>query len=159
MLRISRLADYGTVVMTFLAKNRDPEVPGELMQANARTIATETHLTVPTVSKILKLLLHAGLLISHRGIRGGYQLAKSAESISIAEIILALEEKTGLTECSHSNHHCTLSPQCAIRENWLTLNRAIQKALESVSLNHLISPHFDETMVNVSAIKTALPNR
>lgn len=148
MLRISKLADYGTLVMAFLAKN-----PNTSTQSNARTIAAETHLSVPTVSKLLKLLAHAGLLVSHRGTRGGYQLARSADEISIADIILALEEKMGLTECSHAGHHCALSPLCTTQDNWLTLNRAIQQAMKSVSLDALASPHFTEQMIDVSAIK------
>lgn len=150
MLRISRLTDYGTMVMAFLAKHTEA---GAYQQANAREIATEMHLSVPTVSKLLKLLAHAGLLISHRGIRGGYQLAKSAETISVADIVNALEEKTGLTECSHAHYHCTLSAICTTQNNWQTLNRAIQTALASVSLHHLIHPRFQETMVDISAIQ------
>lgn len=150
MLRISKLADYGTVVMAFLARNAENPLP---LKTNARTIAEETHLSVPTVSKLLKLLAHAGLLTSHRGVRGGYQLAKPAESISITEIILALEEKMGLTECTHIDHHCALSGLCTTRSNWQILNHAIQKALESVSLGNLASPHFKETMIDVSRIK------
>ncbi len=139
MLRISKLADYGTVVMAFLARNAKSFSP---MCANARTIASETHLSIPTVSKLLKQLVHAGLLISQRGVRGGYQLARSAETISVAAIIHALEEKTGLTECAQFNHHCALSPICTTRDNWRTLNQAIQNALESVSLEALAKAHF-----------------
>lgn len=140
MLRISKLADYGTVILAFLARNVDKTI-----QANARTIAAETHLTVPTVSKLLKLLVHAGLLTSQRGIRGGYQLARPARDISIADIIDALEEKNGLTECSHANHHCSLSAMCTTRDNWQTLNLAIRKVLEEVSLSELANPHFNAT--------------
>lgn len=146
MLRISKLADYGTMVMAFLAKNAHGDT-------NARTIAAQTHLSVPTVSKLLKQLAHAGLLTSHRGMRGGYQLAKPASHISVADIIMAFEEKTGLTECSETQHHCVFSALCTTRDNWLTLNRAIQHALNSVSLDNLASPHFKETMIDVSAIK------
>ncbi len=154
MLRISKLADYGTMVMAFLAKNASIDgLNNPSQQANARTIAAETHLAMPTVSKLLKLLAHAGLLVSHRGTRGGYQLARPAEKISIADIILALEEKMGLTECSHLGHHCAFSTLCTTRDNWQTLNRAIQQALESVSLGNLASPNFTEHMIDVSAIK------
>lgn len=146
MLRISKLADYGTMVMAFFARQ-------SIVRANAREIAAEIHLSVPTVSKLLKSLAHANLLTSHRGTHGGYQLARSADKISIAEIIHALEDNVGLTECSHANHHCALSTGCVTRDNWQTLNRAIQSALESVSLKNLISPNFHETSVNVSAIK------
>lgn len=142
MLRISKLADYGAVVMAFLARHAPGGDGTTLVRANARTIAAETHLSVPTVSKLLKLLAHAGLLISQRGVRGGYQLARSAGTISVGAIIKALEEKTGLTECAQFNHHCALSPVCTTRDNWRILNQAIQNALESVSLEALAQTHF-----------------
>lgn len=143
MLRISKLADYGAVVMAFLARNAPEKSQGRVsVRANARTIAHETRLSVPTVSKLLKLLAHAGLLVSQRGVQGGYQLARPAETISVAAIIHALEEKTGLTECAQFNHHCALSPVCITRDNWRTLNLAIQNALESISLEALAQTHF-----------------
>ena len=66
MLRISKLADYGTVIMVYLAKH-----PQQL--CNARDIALHTHLTVPTVSKLLKRLTAAGLVRSVGGVAGGYR--------------------------------------------------------------------------------------
>jgi len=147
MLRLSKLADYGTQVMAVLARNPDSA-------ANAREIAAETHLSIPTVSKLLKLLSHAKLLHSRRGIRGGYQLAHPPKAISVAAIIEALEGKSGLTECSNDHHHCALSSVCRTRGNWQILNHAIQRALESVSLEALARPHLKEYSIDVSAIQT-----
>ncbi len=69
MLRISRLTDYATVILASLAG-------GSL--ASAAEIAERTHIGLPTVSKLLKELQHAGLVRSMRGARGGYQLARPA---------------------------------------------------------------------------------
>src|SRR3569833_3336912 len=82
MLRVGKLTDYGTVVMTHLA--RDPQ---GLHSANE--IAAELGLALPTVSKILKALVQDGLLVSHRGAKGGYSLALAPERISVARIIAA----------------------------------------------------------------------
>ncbi len=65
MLRISRLTDYATVILASLAG-------GAL--ASAADIAERTHIGLPTVSKLLKELQHAGLVRSVRGAHGGYQL-------------------------------------------------------------------------------------
>lgn len=133
MLRISKLADYGTVVMVYLAKH---------MQAlcNARDIALHTHLAVPTVSKILKRLTGAGLLISVRGVAGGYRLQRSATEISVSQIIFAFEDHRGFTECSLQPNACSLQGICTIQGNWQLISHAIEMALESVSLDALAKP-------------------
>lgn len=133
MLRISKLADYGTVVMVYLAKHVQ-----EL--CNARDIALHTHLTVPTVSKILKRLTAAGLLSSVRGVTGGYRLQRSATEISVSQIIYALEEHRGFTECSLQPNDCSLQQVCTIQGNWRLISHAIETALDSVSLDALAKP-------------------
>ncbi len=133
MLRISKLADYGTVVMVYLAKHAD-----EL--CNARDIALHTHLAVPTVSKILKRLTGAGLLTSVRGVAGGYRLQRSANDISVSQIIYALEEHRGFTECSLQPNDCSLQGVCTIQGNWRLISHAIETALDSVSLDALAKP-------------------
>lgn len=133
MLRISKLADYGTVVMVYLARHKQ-----EL--CNARDIALHTHLTVPTVSKILKCLTGAGLLTSVRGVAGGYRLRRPATEISVSQIIFAMEEQRGFTECSMHPNGCSLQGVCTIQGNWQLISQAIETALDSVSLATLAKP-------------------
>lgn len=145
MLRISKLADYGTVVMVYLAKHAN-EI------CNARDIATHTHLALPTVSKLLKRLTAAGLLTSIRGVTGGYRLKRSASLISVSEIIHALEDNRGLTECSSEHNQCSLQHVCHIQSNWRAISTAIESALESVSLEALAKPYL--TAVDMGRLKT-----
>lgn len=133
MLRISKLADYGTVVMVYLAKRSNA-------LCNARDIALHTHVSVPMVSKLLKRLTAAGLLISVRGASGGYRLQREAVDITVAQIIYALEEQRGLTECSLENNECSLQDVCHIQGNWRLISRAIETALDNVSLALLAKP-------------------
>jgi FeS assembly SUF system regulator len=133
MLRISKLADYGTVVMVYLAKR------GQTL-CSARDIAQHTHVTVPMVSKLLKRLTAAGLLTSVRGVSGGYRLQREASLITVAEIIYALEEHRGLTECSLQHNECSLQGVCHIQGNWRLISQAIEAALDSVSLEMLAKP-------------------
>jgi FeS assembly SUF system regulator len=107
---------------------------------NARDIALHTHLTVPTVSKLLKRLTAAGLLTSVRGASGGYRLQRPAAQISVAAIISALEEQLGLTECSLQPNPCNLQEVCHIQDNWQLISQAIETALDSVSLEILAKP-------------------
>jgi FeS assembly SUF system regulator len=131
MLRISKLTDYATVILAYLAKQ-----PQAIQ--TTRVIATKTSLSVPTVSKLLKQLTRCGLLIAQRGSKGGYRLAKPAQQISIAQIIHALEGMIALTECSHHNNQCHVTQTCAVRHHWQRINHQIHATLMNISLAEMI---------------------
>lgn len=133
MLRISKLTDYGIMVMTYLA--HDPEATH-----NANEIAVAVRVGAPTVSKILKALARAGLVTSNRGAKGGYSLGREASQISVAEIIGAIEGPFGITECSTQPGLCAQEKHCAIRPNWQRVNHAVHRALEGVSLAGMMQP-------------------
>ncbi len=133
MLRLSKLTDYATVILSFIARDN----------ANvhaAMEIASETGIALPTVSKILKLLVKANILTSSRGAKGGYALAGAPEKVTIAAVISALEGPIALTECSISQQRCEQASGCEIRGNWSLINRTIHDALESVTLADMIRP-------------------
>jgi FeS assembly SUF system regulator len=130
MLRMSKLTDYGTVVLAQLAGG-----DGGMMSAS--TVAEATRLGQPTVSKLLKLLVRAGLVVSERGPHGGYALARPATLISAAEILDALEGELALTECSAATGTCDLESHCRVGAAWQRINRSIRAALENVTLADL----------------------
>lgn len=133
MLRMSKLTDYGTVVLAFLA-NR----PGDMH--SAAEIAEATRLGIPTVSKVLKKLAGAGVLTSCRGAHGGYSLARDARNISAVEIIDALEGPLAITECSGDHSLCSLESVCALGSRWQQINTVIRGALGKISLAELAAP-------------------
>ena len=133
MLRVSKLTDYATVVMTALA-----ESPSAVLSAQA--LAERARLEVPTVSKLLKQLAHAGLIESFRGVNGGYRLAHSAAEISVAEIVIAMEGPIGMTECGARPGHCDHERHCGVRGNWQRINQAIEQALRAVTLADMAAP-------------------
>ena len=133
MLRLSKLTDYATVILSFMARD-NTQVHA------AMEIALATGIALPTVSKILKLLLNAKVLISTRGAKGGYALARAPEKITIAAVISALEGPIALTECSISQQGCEQASGCEIRGNWGLINQTIHNALESVTLADMIKP-------------------
>jgi FeS assembly SUF system regulator len=126
MLRLSKLTDYGIVVMAHLA--RQPE-----RSHTAAEIAAALPLGAPTVSKLLKLLARGGLLVSQRGAKGGYVLARRAEEISVAQVISALEGPIALTECVLPGA-CRQAESCGVRGNWMKLSGTVYHALDGVSL-------------------------
>jgi FeS assembly SUF system regulator len=133
MLRLSKLTDYATVILSFMARDNT------YMHA-AMEIASVTGIALPTVSKILKLLVNAKVLISTRGAKGGYALARAPEKITVAAVISALEGPIALTECSISLRGCEQASGCEIRGNWSLINQTIHDALESVTLADMIRP-------------------
>lgn len=131
MIRVSRLADYASVVMACLARHPDEVLP-------AAQVGEEIHLEPPTVSKLLKRLAQAGLVESFRGAAGGYRLARSAKDISLAEIVEALDGPIGLTECSAGHMGCERQPYCAVARDWQGVGATIGNALRGVSLADML---------------------
>ncbi len=132
MLRVSRLTDYATVVMTCIAAH-----PQSVL--STAQIADETQLELPTVSKLLKSLGHAGLVESFRGVNGGYRLARPAAAISLAEIVEAMEGRIGMTECG-TDGQCDRASQCGVRGSWRQINHILDNALRGVSLADMLQP-------------------
>jgi FeS assembly SUF system regulator len=135
MIRLGKLTDYGLLVMSQIARSPRSELH------TARDLALKCRLPLPTVSKLLKILLQSGLLASHRGIKGGYNLVREPNLISVAEIVSALEGPLALTECSTDVAGlCDLEPSCPIRDNQRIINQVIRGALQKVTLSDLIRP-------------------
>ena len=134
MFRVSRLTDYATVVMTCIAAH-----PGEDVLSTAE-IAEQAHLELPTVSKLLKSLGHAGLVESFRGVNGGYRLARPPQQISLAEIVEAIEGPLGMTECTLSEGQCEREAQCGVRGSWQHINHVLDNALRTMSLADMLRP-------------------
>jgi FeS assembly SUF system regulator len=131
MLRISKLTDYGTVLLAHLARN-----PDEI--CSSADIAACTGIALPTASKLLKSLARNDLVTSTRGANGGYRLARNARDISAADIIDALEGPVSITECSAIDSHCDIEEACSVGNAWQRINIAIRNALQEVSLVDLL---------------------
>ena len=131
MLRITKLTDYATVVLCALA-----DAPARVH--SAAELAETARLELPTVSKVLKPLAHAGLVTSFRGASGGYKLARVPAQISLIEIVEAIEGKLGLTECSGEHSSCEHEPHCGTRGHWHRVNEVIAGALRGVSLAEML---------------------
>jgi FeS assembly SUF system regulator len=143
MLRLSKMADYGTQVMTYMA--RDQAVH------SANEVSTGLGIAVPTVSKILKMLVRKNLVGSVLGAKGGYMLARDPSEISIAEIIHAMDGPISITECSGTTT-CDRESTCSTRSNWQGINHIIQDALEKVNLAEMIAPK--PQVVDISALRS-----
>jgi FeS assembly SUF system regulator len=131
MFRLNKLTDYALVVMQHVASH--PEEPLH----TARGLAAATELPVPTVVKILKELLDHRLLVSHRGVKGGYAPARKPSDISVAEIIEAFEGSIGFTECATAPGRCELEGRCKVQDNSVIIGQVLQRALGNISLSDM----------------------
>jgi FeS assembly SUF system regulator len=141
MLRLSNLADYGVVVMTATART-----VSEGRLASATQVSGLTGIPVPTVAKLLGQLGRAGLLLSQRGVAGGFTLARPAVDISLADIVEAIDGPIALTHCGQPGADCDLSHGCAVKPHWAPVNRAVKAALADVSLAELAPQHQRATL-------------
>ena len=133
MLRVTKLTDYATVVLTVLAADPDHVL-------SATELAERAGLEPPTVAKVLKPLAQAGLVEGFRGANGGYRLARPADAIGLIEVVEAMEGPLGMTECSIHAGHCTIEDHCGVRANWRRINDVVVQALRSVTLAQMQAP-------------------
>ncbi|WP_267395930.1 SUF system Fe-S cluster assembly regulator [Sphingomonas sp. GC_Shp_1] len=130
-MRLSSLADYAVVMMTAAARHC-----GGLARLNATLLAEQTGVPLPTAQKLVSRLSAAGLLESTRGTGGGFRLSRPPASISLAEIIEAVEGPIAMTACVEGagRQDCSLDHQCAVKPHWGVVNNAVRGALAGVSL-------------------------
>jgi len=135
MLRVSKLADYAIVVMTYMAHEPDRS------RITARQLSERSDLPLPTVAKILKALSRASLLQSHRGGYGGYSMAQPGSEISVADVIAAIDGPIAPTGCSsEAPEPCDIRLTCPVRENWRTIAEVLREALEELTLDRMSRP-------------------
>ena len=127
MLRVTKLTDYATVLMTVLAREA-----GTVLSASE--LSARAGLELSTVAKVLKPLAQCGLAESVRGANGGYRLVRDPHSITLADIVEAMEGPLAMTECSTHQGQCEIETSCGARSNWLRVNDVIADALRGVSL-------------------------
>lgn len=137
MIKLSNLADYAVLLMSTIATR-----PGELH--TAASLNEETKVPLPTVSKILGKMAKANLLKSNRGVGGGFSLNLEKESISIADIIEAVDGPVQLTNCLNAEDaNCDYVPVCTTRGKWDKINTAVYEALNNVPLSEMVPNKYD----------------
>jgi FeS assembly SUF system regulator len=143
MLKITRLSDYAVAVLGQLANSV------ECVQT-AKGLAEKTGLPQPAVSKILKSLARSKLVASHRGVQGGYRLARDASHVSVADVIEAVEGPVALTDCGgESLPACEFTGQCSVQANWLRINQVVRRALANISVEDMMLPPNRERLIQL----------
>ncbi len=136
MLRLTKLTDYGILLMTRMAASGQGRF-------SAAEMAEITHIPMPTVSKILQMLLHEGMLDSIRGAHGGYRLTRAASEINVRDVINVFEGSIALTECNlDDGGACDQHDVCSTSNNWKRINHAVRQALQDISLADMAEQDF-----------------
>jgi FeS assembly SUF system regulator len=131
MLRLSKKADYALIAMKHLALR---EGRGS---SSAREIAEEYAIPVELMAKVLQRLARRGLLSSQQGTRGGYQLARTSRSISVADVIQAIDGPLTVTACSAHNERCGQFAKCNVRDPLWKIRERIVTALATCSVSEM----------------------
>jgi FeS assembly SUF system regulator len=144
MMRINKLTDYSIIIMTEIA------AMGSTKVHTAKKISKRTNIPLPTVTNLLKKLSSEGLLASQRGNQGGYALAESSSTISIASIIESIEGPIALTECSTNECACSYESKCSVEVPWQKINKTVKSALEKIKLNEMIQVKHENELLTLS---------
>jgi FeS assembly SUF system regulator len=133
MLKISKLLDYGLLVVVTIAKNSDSPY-------SAANIAEVTGLNLPTVRKLLNLLSIRNIVASKRGTEGGYVLTKSAKSIKVLDIVKAVEDNVRITECCDARRKdCSIMEKCTVHNYWKIMNKQVLEILSNTSIEDIVN--------------------
>jgi len=147
------MTDYAVVLATHLAVAEGPHA--------ARDLAIQTQIPEPTASKVLKKLARAGVVMSQRGAKGGYALARAPQRIGVNEVIEAIEGPIAVTECSDetTDSLCEYETNCGVRANWQRINIAVHKALSEITLADMAFPGTSELVSIARSSKDAEQRR
>ena len=131
-MRLSKKAECGTRALLQLAANYGKGV------VPLSDIAAREGISVKYLEQLMMPLRKAGLVTGTRGALGGYSLKKPPWEIRIGELLRALEERLEPTDCSGDLPSCERSGRCKARALWVHLSRAVQRALDELTLQDLL---------------------
>lgn len=153
MTLLSRKADYALLILSHLHSRQEA--------ASARELADQYQLSRPFVANILKELCHKGFVTSHRGVKGGYALARPVASISLAELMDSLDESFRLAECNEpaADHGCTLMGSCPLHAAMSHVHEQLRTVLAQVTLADLFRPGCRVPTETFQEVLATLPPR
>ena len=160
MLRLSKKADYALIAMKHLALNanraeaRVREGGAGAPSASAREIAEQYDIPIELLAKVLQRLVRTGLLASTQGTRGGYTLSRPPKSISVADVIQAIDGPFTVTACSTEKHDCEQYSKCSVRDPLWQIRERIVATLGTVTLSEMAAEQ-DVATAPVAVVRRA----
>ena len=137
-MQLTSTTDYAIRIVCYLAAQRQMISTSELSQ----------ELSVPSsyIPKITKKLKQAGIIKACEGIKGGYQIAKQPENISLRDVISCTESTMAISRCLEKEEGCSKNyiACCKVHQILLDLQNIYNNRLESVKISDIIRPGKDE---------------
>ena len=145
MTLLSRKADYALLILSYLHTSGS---------GNAREIAGKFNLSRAFVANILKELGHKGFVTSTRGVKGGYVLQRASATITLAELLEAMEDGFQLTLCNEhvGESTCEVESVCPVKTPMLEIQRRIMVLLRGVTLADIFAPTTGQTVLTTLGI-------
>ncbi|MCE2543080.1 MAG: Rrf2 family transcriptional regulator [Acidobacteria bacterium] len=140
MLRLSKKTDYALIALKDLASS-----PAGA-SSSAREIAARYKIPVELMAKVLQRLAKHGLLASHHGKRGGYDLARPAAMISVADVIQAVDGPVMVTACSDIDESCDQYSTCNVRDPLWRLKDRLVRTLAEFTIDELARADQEERL-------------
>jgi Rrf2 family cysteine metabolism transcriptional repressor len=134
MALLSRKTDYGLLILLHLHRKQ--------IGASAREIAEAAHLSRAFVANILKELCQKGFVASHRGVKGGYVLARRAEDVRLVELIESLDDPFQFAECNQPvpDDGCAMFQTCPLKGPVAEVHQRIRDVLSEMTLADVFGP-------------------
>jgi Rrf2 family protein len=131
-MQITRQADYALRTMLYLARQEPDRHPP------TRKIAEEMQIPVSFLAKIVSQLAVAGFINTSRGARGGINLAKPTNLISVYDVLVAIDGPIRLNECTGDPESCPFGETCPIHEIWCEAEALLVAKLMKTTLAELL---------------------
>ncbi|NOU00732.1 MAG: Rrf2 family transcriptional regulator [Gallionella sp.] len=142
-----RLTTKGRFAVTAML---DLAMCGGKQPVSLATISERQGISLSYLEQLFGKLRKKNIVESVRGPSGGYYLARPSNQISIAEVVLAVDEPLDATKC-HGMHNCREGHQCITHDLWMGLNEKILDYLEDVTLQQLVDS-FNKNKSNISPV-------
>ena len=133
-VKLSRESEYGLEGLRVLATQPAGRIL--LLQEIAAAAALPEHF----LAKIFQKLRRRGLALSHRGAVRGYSLARPAATITLREILMAIEGEDLFDRCVFWPERCNPRRACCLHHRWVTLRPALQRMVETTTLEEIAAP-------------------
>jgi len=132
-MQITRQADYALRAILYLSELEPNQ------RAATSHIAEQQHIPPSFLAKIISQLAIAGLIKTARGAKGGVELARAPEAISVLEVVEAIDGPISLNECSAQPDGCPFGEKCPIRPIWCETQHELVMRLRDTSFGQLIA--------------------
>ncbi|MFP4473841.1 MAG: RrF2 family transcriptional regulator [Candidatus Omnitrophota bacterium] len=131
MQLLTKNSDYAVRALIILSRQPDSFM-------TARKISEEARIPYEYLRKILQKMMKAGLLESHEGGRGGFRLARSADTIAVSDVMEIFQGQIELSQCMFRQKLCHNRPTCALRKNIMRIQDMVQHEFDNITIATLL---------------------